>query len=300
MLFYLLAAGIGGMLSVKSAVNGELTAISGVYTASLIIYIMGFGLAGGYCLLKRVPVKPVRISPFWYTSGLWAILITLCNNLAYGRISLAAIVALCLLGQVLTSLVLDAFGWIGVKKRRLLPGQFIGVALVLAGIWVMFRGVVLDGSALWGILLSFAMGVFTVVNRVMNAGLAGYTTGWTSTFYNYAGGLIAALIVLPLSGEGLLWPQLTLGNCWVLLGGVMGAVIVLLSNLAAANMPAFEMTLLIFVGQVFAGVAVDAITAGSFSLVKLLGGVFALAGLAVNEYVLHKGGAHPVKNKTNT
>lgn len=284
MFFAFFAAFTGAVISVMVAVNGELSRASGVYTATLLIYLTGLAATLVFCALRRTPLRPVRsLAFYWYCGGFVGLAITLCNNLSYGRISMSAIVALGLLGQVVTSLVLDTFGLLGMPKIRFLPGQLGGIALVLAGIAVMFAGSPVDWFA---VAVAALAGVATVINRTLNAGLSAKTSLWTGTFYNYITGLAGAAAVLALSGEGLALPHLTAANGWVLTGGWIGVCVVLLSSWTVVKMPAFAMTLLMFVGQVFAGVAIDVLATGSFSAAQAAGGAFAAAGLAVNQWVL--------------
>jgi transporter family-2 protein len=285
MLYGVLAIFTGAVISVMVAVNGELAAAGGVYTATLLVYLTGLAASAVFCAVRRVSLAPAHIAPWWYCGGFVGLAITLCNNLSYGRISMSAIVALGLLGQVVTSLVLDTFGLLGMPKVRFLPGQFFGVALVLAGIGIMFRGSPVDWFA---VSLAALAGVTTVLNRTLNAGLSAKTSLWAGTFYNYVTGLAGAAAVLLLSREGLALPHLTAANGWILTGGCIGVGVVLLSSWTVVKMPAFAMTLLMFVGQVFAGAAVDRISTGGVSAAQLAGGLFAAAGLAVNQWALLK------------
>ena len=296
MLYVFFAAFTGAVISVMVAVNGELAAAGGVYTATLLIYLTGLAATLVFCAVRRAPLRPRREIPFWwYCGGFVGLAITLCNNLSYGKISMSAIVALGLLGQVVTSLVLDTFGLLGMPRVRFLPGQLLGVALVQGGIGAMFFGTPVDWFAVGVAALA---GVATVLNRTLNAGLSAKTTLWTGTFYNYITGLAGAAAVLALSGEGLALPHLSLANGWILTGGWIGVCVVLLSSWTVVKMPAFAMTLLMFVGQVFAGAAIDVLSTGSFSAAQAAGGLCAAAGLAVNQWVLLKAKKQPETDET--
>jgi transporter family-2 protein len=286
MLYAFFAAFTGAVISLMVAVNGELANASGVYTATLLIYLTGLAATLVFCIVRRVAVLPRRgVAFYWYCGGFIGLAITLCNNLSYGKISMSAIVALGLLGQVVTSIVLDTFGLLGMPKLRFLPGQLVGVALVMGGVGVMFFGTPINWFAVG---IAALAGVATVLNRTLNAGLSAKTSLWTGTFYNYVTGLAGAALVLALSGEGLVLPHLTAANGWIITGGWIGVCVVLLSSWTVVKMPAFAMTLLMFVGQVFAGVLIDMLSTGSFSAVQAVGGLFAAAGLAVNQWVLLK------------
>jgi hypothetical protein len=61
---------------------------------------------------------------------------------------------------------------------------------------------------------------------------------------------------------------------------------------AVCRISSFYMTLLLFAGQVFAGIATGTVFTGSFSLNNLLGGVCITAGLAQNLWPTKGASAH--------
>lgn len=62
----------------------------------------------------------------------------------------------------------------------------------------------------------------------------------------------------------------------------MGLCTVLISNVIVTKVPAFYLSLLMFVGQVFTGILLDALISGSFSMQLLIGGALVAAGLSVD------------------
>lgn len=138
------------------------------------------------------------------------------------------------------------------------------------------------------IVVSFLAGVTVVVSRTTNARLAAETSLLKSTFYNYVLGLICSIIVLlcmhffvttqlPEAPLSLQWNQL-----WIYLGGAMGVCTVSISNAVVTKISSFYVTLLMFVGQVFTGIALDIIISHTFSLGNLLGGLCVAIGLILN------------------
>ena len=69
---------------------------------------------------------------------------------------------------------------------------------------------------------------------------------------------------------------------WIYLGGAIGVITVWLSNVVVAKIPQLYITLLMFVGQVFTGVIMDALHDGAFSTANIIGGVLVALGLALN------------------
>ena len=62
----------------------------------------------------------------------------------------------------------------------------------------------------------------------------------------------------------------------------MGVAVVLLSNLTVPRVPAFRLTLLLFIGQIFTGVLLDLLLGNSFSDATFRGGLVIAAGVIVN------------------
>jgi transporter family-2 protein len=134
------------------------------------------------------------------------------------------------------------------------------------------------------ILVSFLAGVSIVVSRIINANLAQKIGLLQGTFFNYIVGLILALFFLILSKEPLGTPNDSLGSIpiWVYFGGLFGVVVVMLSSYISHKISSFDLTLLIFIGQLFVGIVIDYFTLHQLSIGKVIGGIFVLAGLTYN------------------
>ena len=134
------------------------------------------------------------------------------------------------------------------------------------------------------IALALLAGVTRTVSRMANAQLSERIGPIQSTFYNYALGLICSMLALLLSREPLPVSALTTGQipAWAYFGGVVGVLFVVLSNLTAPKISAFSMTLLIFVGQIVTGIAIDVFVHQQLSRSTIAGAVLILAGLLWN------------------
>ena len=72
---------------------------------------------------------------------------------------------------------------------------------------------------------------------------------------------------------------------WAYLGGGVGVLFIVLSNLTAPKISAFSMTLLIFVGQIATGIAIDALVHQRLLLGQVAGGGLILAGLVWSQLI---------------
>ena len=126
-------------------------------------------------------------------------------------------------------------------------------------------------------------GVTIVLARMCNARLANQCGLHYSSAMNYITGLIGSLIMFIVMGAATnaAFPAPG-GSVAMYLGGAMGLVCVYTLNVIAHRMPATQLTLLIFVGQLFSGLVLDYFLTHKFSIGTLAGGLIVLAGLAVN------------------
>lgn len=284
-MYYFLSLLTGILVSVMIAFNGGLAEHYGVYSAAIIIHVTGLIFITAMVLLKKDRVFSIlfeKHSVFLYTGGAIGVLTIVFHNLSFGRISVSAILALGLLGQSVTGLVIDQYGLLGMPKHLFTKGKLVGLFLIIGGIVSM-----INSLEIMAVALSFASGISIVVSRTINAKLADLSNIRTSTFYNYVVGLLGAVLVFLILGRHeasfLNFDALTFSSSWwIYLGGVMGVYVVLLSNATVMKISAFYLTLLIFVGMIFSGILVDAVISQQISFLNLIGGVFVALGMVVN------------------
>ncbi|GAB6615478.1 MULTISPECIES: DMT family transporter [Bacillus] len=134
------------------------------------------------------------------------------------------------------------------------------------------------------ITIAILAGVSIVVARIINANLAAEIGNWEGTFFNYITGLFFSTLFLIFSSDSLYIPMQTLQSIpiAVYLGGLVGVIVISLSNYITPKISAFYLTLLIFIGQLFAGTIIDFILSHELSMGKVVGGIFVLIGLTYN------------------
>ncbi len=279
-MYYLISLFIGILVAVMITVNGGLTTLYGVYAATVIIHIVGLILIGAIVLLRREKPFARRHRWYLYIGGVLGVATTAATNFAFGKISVSAILALGLFGQSVAGALVDQFGLFGMRTHPFHARQIPGILLVAGGIAWMMDG----GFLFWPVAAVFLSGVLLVISRSYNARLADETSVYVSTFFNYVCGLLTALPVFLLLGGGEpVWAGLVLApNGWTYLGGAIGVITVWLSNVVVVKIPQLYITLLMFVGQVFTGVLLDALMDGALSAANIIGGGLVALGLAIN------------------
>ncbi|WP_439741309.1 DMT family transporter [Bacillus pseudomycoides] len=146
------------------------------------------------------------------------------------------------------------------------------------------------------ICIAILAGISIVVARIINANLATKIGISQGTFVNYITGLFFSFLFLIFSNESLHVSTATLQSIpfVVYLGGLVGVIVIVLSNYITPKISSFYLTLLIFVGQLFMGVIIDFFTSNDVSIGKIIGGFLVLLGLTYN-LILDKT-YEPVKN----
>ncbi|MEG2222095.1 MAG: DMT family transporter [Oscillospiraceae bacterium] len=277
---YLSAVLSAVLISVTLVINGELSAVHGVWLSTVLIHVTGFCLISAVVALRRARLF-TRLPWTAYLGGAIGVATVVFNNFAYGRISVSSILALGLLGQTLTALGIDRLGLFGMPVKKMTAGAVLGLVFTCGGIWVLLSG---DAFVLLPVLLSLLTGATIVLGRSFNARLGQQAGIVVSTWWNYAVGLVLSLLLLAINhfaGGGAV-PSGGDAPLWIYTGGLIGVLFVALSSFAAPKMPVFRMTLILFVGQVFTGIVLDALLSGSFSLRNLAGGGLVLVGLSAN------------------
>ena len=189
---------------------------------------------------------------------------------------MTSIVALGLLGQSVTSTLIDAFGLFGVKKRPIEITTWVGFGLSCIGVVIMMDDTVADGIA--AIIVSIATGVTVVMARTVNARLSIEKGAFVGSFYNHLVGLpICILLALLLPTA----QSITLHNItpWMFLGGMLGVLVVALYNITIPKVSSFRVTLLSFLGQVFSSILIDLVYGQSVSSSLFWGGIVIAIGL---------------------
>jgi len=282
-MYYVLSLLAGVLVSAMIALNGGLSASYGVYLATVIIHLVTLTFMAGWVLVKRENPFAARYAWYLYIGGAVGVLTVLFNNLAFGRISVSAILALGLFGQGVCGLLVDQYGLLGMPRHPFRRSKLFGLSVVLAGAMVM-----ITSFEIAAVILSLSAGVTIVASRTFNAKLAEFTSAHTSGFFNALVGTCASLPLFLLLGLGEI-PYIQLSpNPFFYMGGLLGAFVVVISNVIVEKISAFYLSLLMFTGQVFAGVLIDILLTREFSPHILLGGVLVASGLCVNLFLDHR------------
>ena len=271
-MYNLLSLLAGVAIAILVTLNGQLSSAHGVFVSAVIIHIVGILFAILLLLILRKKFTFKSTCPGWaYLGGVIGVLTTVFNNFSFGKISVTSILALGLFGQTVTALLFDHFGILGTKKQTFKLTSLFGLVFAFGGILMMFDA-------------SVAAGVCNVLSRSVNAVLANEIGALQGSLINHIAGLPVCVVVLFLLGRNELNTAFTFHGStpWIYIGGAFGVIAVLLYNIVVPKVPAFYVTLLAFIGQVFAGLLIDVMMNNGYSKRTMIGGVLVSVGVGIN------------------
>lgn len=142
--FLLLAILAGAVLPVQTGINLQLRGVFGQpIVAALVSFVVG---TVGLALLVTALRAPVPLGDAWARSAWWnwiggllgAVYVVSAIVLA-PRLGAATLVAALVAGQMLASVLIDHYGWVGFAVHPVNPLRILGAALVVGGVMLVQR-----------------------------------------------------------------------------------------------------------------------------------------------------------------
>ena len=264
---------VGSLLALQAAANVQLSAaMASPFGASTL------QLAIGALLLLAVTAPAGSLgalgliddaAPWHLVGGVGSALYISAGVLLFPRLGALVAVGLFIGGQMLASLVLDGFGWLGVDHEPVDATALIGAVAVAAGVYLIVRAQAGAGAfevaarerADWLVLGLAAGAVLPVqgaINAQLNADLDAATAVGAFSFLVATAAMALALAGVVAAGAprprleplaGVPW--------WGWLGGLCGATYVTAVFSLIPELGAAPVVVLTVAGQQLASVAVD-------------------------------------------
>ncbi|KAJ3023204.1 hypothetical protein HKX48_003982 [Thoreauomyces humboldtii] len=144
-ILFAIAGGVA--LALQASMNGELGIVGGGGYAATWSFASG-GVVLGLCLCVDLYCGPAcRESPRWtfmgcwrrtpawsWTGGLLGAAYVLAITVIIPRLGAATVLGTSVCAQVVTAVVCDHFGWVGLTKLRVGWGRLVGVAAIIGGV----------------------------------------------------------------------------------------------------------------------------------------------------------------------
>ncbi len=144
MALLLLAILVGIALPVQAGVNAQLRISLGhPLVAAFVSFLVGTLALGLLLVVLRIPLPGARTAaatPGWqWIGGLFGAAYIAAAVVLAPRLGAATMIAAIVAGQMLASVVLDHFGWVGFNVHVASPARIAGVILVIVGVHLIQR-----------------------------------------------------------------------------------------------------------------------------------------------------------------
>jgi len=140
--FWMLMAAVGGVaVALQAQLMGVMDRNIGSMESVFITYCGGGILIVMLMLAMRGGNLGAWKSVPWYvfTSGIFGLIIVGCIGYSAPRLGLVASFTILVTMQLITGAVLDHFGLLGAQPRPLDISRFMGMGVLMVGIWLTIR-----------------------------------------------------------------------------------------------------------------------------------------------------------------
>jgi transporter family-2 protein len=139
-----LALAAGMSVVVQQILNANLRSeLNSAVWSGFTSYLVGVLCMVAMALALQEPIPSVGVMariPWWaWSGGLFGALFIGISILVAHQLGAAALIALLVTGQMVASIVLDHFGWLGLEPRPIDLTRLIGVCLLIAGVVLIRR-----------------------------------------------------------------------------------------------------------------------------------------------------------------
>ncbi|MDQ2622970.1 MAG: DMT family transporter [Actinomycetota bacterium] len=274
---------VGFQLALQAPINnrlgdrvGRLAAalVSNTVGTAILAVLFGVVLAIGDVGGTEGPTALLDVPVWQMAGGLIGAVWVAVSAITIGRIGAGVVASAAITGQLICSLFVDHFGWVGVEQASITSTRLTGACLLVAGTALVarrapgtgFRADAEDppGRHLWSLLVVFMTGLMMGFQHPLN-GLLSETVGdVTSGLLNFVTGTILLLVAVTLSGRAVRLNRVRGVESRYLLGGLVGVVTVITSLAAVKVVGATALAAALITGQLCGSVALDRL--GAFGL----------------------------------
>jgi len=143
-MFFLLALVAGMMMPTQAAINNKLaTYVQSPVLAAFFSFAVGLVGLFLYMLVAKIPLNTLsnikNAPPVSWLGGLCGAFFVTAVVISVPRLGIALTFSILILGQMLITLPIDHFGFLGIPVREINLPRLLGVILVIAGVFLIRR-----------------------------------------------------------------------------------------------------------------------------------------------------------------
>jgi len=129
---------VGGLIAIMILFNGTLSNAIGNYQSTVIVHLVGLIGIIMILIVRKSKVRFYKSVPLYaYSAGVIGVLPILFNNISFTVLGVSITLALGLLGQSLTSLVVDHYGLFNMTVVKFNKRKLVGLTIIIIGIVIM-------------------------------------------------------------------------------------------------------------------------------------------------------------------
>ncbi|MBX7223670.1 MAG: DMT family transporter [Blastocatellia bacterium] len=134
----LLSLFMGALTAIMTFLNGVLAAHLGAYASSTFIHLTGLLLVLAVLgLVRSAPRGRKKVSPLLFSGGAIGFLTVVFASRGFLYLGVSLTLALGLLGQTISAVVIDHYGWFGTPVVPFGRGKLVSIGLIVMGVAVM-------------------------------------------------------------------------------------------------------------------------------------------------------------------
>jgi bacterial/archaeal transporter family-2 protein len=129
----------GAFITLQGVANAQISEDTGTWQAASLTQFTGF-LASLIILMfirdkKWKGLKQVK--PLYLTSGSFAAIIIFGNVVSIQYIGVTLTISATMIAQLCVTFLIDGKGWFGIVKQKMRLPQFLGIAMMIAGVIIL-------------------------------------------------------------------------------------------------------------------------------------------------------------------
>lgn len=129
----------GACITLQGVANTRISTDMGTWQAATITQLTGFILAALILLFVRdINLQGLKqVKPMYLAGGAFGAVIIFSEVTAIQQIGVTFTISALLIAQLFLTFLVDSNGWFGVVKQKMKLPQFLGIALMVAGVIIM-------------------------------------------------------------------------------------------------------------------------------------------------------------------
>jgi transporter family-2 protein len=138
----LIMAVVGGCIALQAPINAGLGRTTGSFAAATISFAVGTILLAGIVVVSGKAgglANVTDVNAYYLLGGLLGAAYVFSALVLVSQIGAGAVAAATVTGQLTTSVILDRIGFLGLDRQPITASRFVGVALLLAGTYLVVR-----------------------------------------------------------------------------------------------------------------------------------------------------------------